>query len=104
MPAIHSMDASRVQRRAFLNRWVLLDARYRTARSSIHEALRDMHIYRDSLRWRCPVSSRIAVCEGGYLLVPRVADDCLEYADSAYRHRWQFGLFEIEDDLGVALA
>jgi len=78
--------------------WILLDAKYRTARPSIQEALNDMHVYRDSLRWRCPVTGQLKRCEAGYLLVPRVADACREYAVHAYHQRWRFGLLEIDDD------
>ena len=86
-----------------LKGWLLLDAKYRTSKDSIHEALKDMHVYRDSLRLRCQVTGRPVPCEAGYLLVPSVATACQEYAESAYRGRWKFGLLAIDEDLLAAL-
>ena len=46
-------------------RWDVLDAKYRTTRSNVLDAMSSAHIYRDSLRWhqRKP--------ESAVLLVPR---------------------------------
>jgi len=81
-----------------LKRWTLLDAKYRTARSSIHEGLKDLHVYRDSLRWSCPVTGLLKECEGAFLLVPAIANDCQEYAEPTYHELWQLGLLEIDRD------
>jgi len=86
-----------------LERWMLLDAKYRTDSEAIREALRDMHVYRDSLRWRCPVTGKLQPCSAGYLLVPHVAGSCRRYATPDYRKRWSFGLIEIDEDPVAAM-
>jgi hypothetical protein len=82
-----------------LERWVLLDAKYRTEESSIHEALASMHVYRDSLRWYCSeVGKEQAAC-AGYLLVPDVHEKLIRFSESEYLARWRLGLVRIDDDL-----
>ena len=60
----------------------MLDAKYRTGRSNVLEAMASAHIYRDALRWngRRP--------ESAILLVPRAGDaEWLEQPDFIERHR-----------------
>jgi hypothetical protein len=84
-----------------LKHWVLLDAKYRTEEGSIHEALESMHIYRDSLRWRCDKGGGEQTASAGYLLVPAVADRLRRFSHASYLARWGLGLLQI-DDRGVA--
>jgi hypothetical protein len=48
-------------------RMLVLDAKYRTSRSNVLEAMRSAHIYRDALRWddAHPVASLLLVPRGG---------------------------------------
>ena len=48
-------------------RWYVLDAKYRTTRSKVLDAMSSAHIYRDSLRWneRPPNLSLLCVPRGG---------------------------------------
>jgi hypothetical protein len=80
-----------------LERWILLDAKYRTEEASIHQALESMHIYRDSLRWRCDEGGGEQTASAGYLLVPAVADRLRRFAHGSYLARWQLGLLRIDD-------
>lgn len=75
-----------------LRNWVLLDAKYRVAERSIAEALTSMHVYRDSLRWRCKVSGAEHAASAGYLLVPAIAPECQRFAESEYIRKRGFGL------------
>ena len=63
-------------------KWYVLDAKYRTGRSNVLEAMASAHVYRDALRWneRRP--------ERALLLVPRAgAAPWLEQPDFISRHR-----------------
>ena len=48
-------------------KWYVLDAKYRTTRSNVLDAMASAHIYRDSLRWngRRPESAVLLVPRGG---------------------------------------
>lgn len=48
-------------------KWYVLDAKYRTTRSNVLDAMASAHIYRDSLRWneRSPESAVLLVPKGG---------------------------------------
>ena len=62
-------------------KWYVLDAKYRTGRSNVLDAMASAHIYRDALRWygRRP--------ESAMLLVPRAGDaEWLEQPDFVERH------------------
>lgn len=80
-----------------LQSWILLDAKYRVAQPSIAEALASMHVYRDSLRWRCKATGLEHTARAGFLLVPAVAPECERYADTTYLSERGFGLIEVED-------
>ena len=63
-------------------KWYVLDAKYRTGRSNVLEAMASAHVYRDALRWneRKP--------ESAVLLVPRGGDTpWLEQPDFVAQHR-----------------
>ena len=65
-----------------LQEWYVLDAKYRTGRSNVLDAMASAHVYRDALRWngRRPQSA--------LLLVPRAGDaEWLEHRDYIERHR-----------------
>lgn len=70
--------------------WLVLDAKYRSSRKSLHEALAEMHVYRDSLRWRGkrPV--------GAFILVPAVAKDATVYAGENYLAQHRFGIWSMD--------
>ena len=67
-----------------LERWWCLDAKYRTSWPSVAEGLRDMHVYRDALRWDGKPAS------GGYIVVPHV-DAVPEVAAGEYLAAHAFG-------------
>ena len=50
-----------------IQKWHVLDAKYRSGRSNILEAMASAHIYRDALRWngRCAESAVLLVPRGG---------------------------------------
>ena len=63
-------------------KWYVLDAKYRTGRSHVLEAMASAHIYRDALRW----NERRPEC--AVLLVPRAGGaPWLERPDFISRHR-----------------
>lgn len=91
----HSSDGT-------LDRWLLLDAKYRSSELSLNQALESMHIYRDSLRWNANAEPLRAA--GGYLLVPCIIGAADKYATADFLNRWQIGLIDIEDEsLGARL-
>lgn len=65
-----------------MQKWYVLDAKYRSGRSNVLEAMASAHVYRDALRWngRKP--------ENAVLLVPRAGDaEWLEQPDFIEKHR-----------------
>ena len=80
-----------------LIRWCLLDAKYRTALSSINDALESMHVYRDSLRWKPVPNGEPQHAYAGVLLVPHVSDEVRRYAEPSYLHQWGLGVVAIDD-------
>jgi hypothetical protein len=73
-------------------RWIILDAKYRSSRSSVHEALGDIHRYRDSLR----MSGRAA--DAAYIIVPCLQHDAEIYGRSDYLKAHQLGAISTTDD------
>lgn len=67
---------------------LILDAKYRTSRDSINEALRDIHVYRDAIRESLSLSG----AAGAYIITPGCKDDLIYFKDS-YRERYKFGGF-----------
>lgn len=65
--------------------WLILDAKYRSGRKSVHDALGDIHRYRDSLR----MGGRPAA--GAYIIVPYLQEDAARYGESHYLATHQFG-------------
>lgn len=62
--------------------WYVLDAKYRTGRSNVLEAMASAHVYRDALRWNGQKP------ESAVLLVPRGGDTpWLEQPDFIEQHR-----------------
>lgn len=82
--------------------WFLFDAKYRSAPSSINEALASMHVYRDSLLWRCPSTNTLSPASGGYLVVPTVSEGCARYADRHFIDAWGIGLIAIDDHCAMS--
>jgi hypothetical protein len=72
-------------------RWLILDAKYRSSRQSIHDALADVHRYRDSLR----ISGRPA--EAAYIIVPCLQGNAEIYGQSNYLEMHQFGAVSTSD-------
>ena len=73
------------------SKWAVLDAKYRTGRSNILDAMSSAHIYRDALRW-CEQRPQRAV-----LLVPRAGGaPWLEQPDFVHRH--QVGVCALDSD------
>ena len=65
-----------------VRKWFVLDAKYRTGRSNVLEAMASAHIYKDALRWNGRRS------ESAMLLVPRAGDaEWLERPEFIERHR-----------------
>lgn len=85
-------------------RWVLLDAKYRASYDSIAEALQEIHVYRDALRW--PEFS--GACHAAAVLVPRVAQRAARWGDVGFVEQFRFGLVTVRpratmEELGTRL-
>lgn len=65
--------------------WVILDAKYRASRAAVHDALRDLHVYRDALRHR----DRRA--KAAFIVVPALDQDASAYATADYVAEHAFG-------------
>jgi hypothetical protein len=70
---------------------IVLDAKYRCGRDPIHDALGDMHIYRDSLR----LSGSGARVVGAYILTPAHVVGAASYYTDEYRRRYGLGGFDL---------
>lgn len=73
-----------------LHDWLVLDAKYRSSRASVHQGLADLHVYRDALRWE----GRAA--EGGYVVAPTVSDDASVYASAEYIRSHRMGVLALD--------
>ena len=81
-----------------VQKWHVLDAKYRSGRSNVLEAMASAHIYRDALRWNGHRS------ESAVLLVPRAGDaEWLEQPDFVDRHRVGVCALGAEADLQVVI-
>jgi hypothetical protein len=69
--------------------WLILDAKYRSGRKSIHEGLGDVHRYRDALR----VSGLPAYA--AYIVVPALQQDVALYGTQDYRAHHKFGAISL---------
>ncbi|MYE52092.1 MAG: hypothetical protein F4X81_11570 [Gammaproteobacteria bacterium] len=79
-----------------MRKWHVLDAKYRTGRSNVLEAMASAHIYRDALRWNGHRP------ESAVLLVPRAGDaEWLERPEFIERHRVGVCALGAEADLQV---
>ncbi|MFB0492120.1 hypothetical protein ABIE45_004706 [Methylobacterium sp. OAE515] len=65
--------------------WLILDAKYRSGRKPVHDALGDIHRYRDSLRMGGTPAA------GAYIIVPHLQDDAALYGQAQYLFAHQFG-------------
>jgi hypothetical protein len=77
--------------------WLILDAKYRVRKQAIHDALADMHVYRDALRWTCAARDITLPAAGGYLLVPAIHTETQRYGAATYHETWHFGICAIDD-------
>jgi hypothetical protein len=66
--------------------WMVLDAKFRTSASSVRDSLKQIHIYRDSLRWNDIKPA------GAYAIIPKVRDGAALYASDDYREKHNFGV------------
>lgn len=72
-------------------RMLALDAKYRCSRSSLHEALGSMHVYRDSLR----VSGKNNKLAGAFILTPAHELGARHYYNASYRDIFCIGAFDL---------
>ena len=73
---------------------IVLDAKYRCSRKSIHEALADMHVYRDSLQ----MSGRGGKIAAAFIITPAHDPGANVYFTEAYRQRHRIGGFDLAPD------
>jgi hypothetical protein len=74
--------------------WIILDAKYRSGRQSIHDGLGDIHRYRDALR----LSQRPA--SAAYIIVPALQEQATLYGTRSYREAYGFGAISIHERIG----
>jgi PD-(D/E)XK nuclease superfamily len=75
--------------------WMILDAKYRSGRQSVHDGLSDIHRYRDALR----LSGRAA--SAAYIIVPALQEQAALYGTGSYHQAYGFGAISIyEKDWG----
>ncbi len=72
-------------------RWIVLDAKYRASYDSIAEALQEIHVYRDALRW----PELAGACHAAAVLVPRVAPKATRWGDMGFLEQFRFGLVAV---------
>jgi len=72
-------------------RWVILDAKYRSSRSAIHEGLADIHVYRDALRWNGQPPS------AAFIIVPALEPGATRYGVSDYHRTHAFGAIRLDE-------
>ena len=70
---------------------IVLDAKYRCGRDNIHDALGDMHVYRDSLK----VSGRGAKLLAAFILTPAHDPGAAAYYTEEYRRQYRIGGFDL---------
>jgi len=56
-----------------------------------------MHVYRDSLLWRCGKTGNAQKASAGYLLVPAIAPALDRFGTEEYLRSHQFGLIAIDN-------
>lgn len=69
--------------------WLVLDAKYRSSRRNVDDALRSAHLYRDALRVRGTAAA------GAYIVVPRLREPELAYARDGYGAHHRFGVRQL---------
>ena len=78
-----------VRRADGTTQWIVLDAKYRSSRQSIHDGLADLHRYRDSLR------QSGAAADAAYAIVPRLAPDAGLYGSLAFIEAHRLGALAV---------
>ena len=75
---------------------LIFDAKYRTSCQSIHEALREIHIYRDALRKRFSLMGT----EGAFIITPSCEQEVSIFFTDKYRYKYNFGgyVFSLDDN------
>jgi len=72
--------------------WIILDAKYRSSRQSIHDAFGDMHRYRDALR----VSGSPA--DAAFIIVPALQPRAALYGQPAFLRSHRFGALRLYEE------
>ena len=72
--------------------WIILDAKYRSGRQAIHDALADIHRYRDGLR----VAQMPAAA--AYIIVPSLQVDAALYGSSPFLVSHSFGALCLNEE------
>ncbi len=71
--------------------WMILDAKYRSSRQSVHDGLADIHRYRDSLRVRGQAAS------AAYIIVPTLAQGAELYGQPVFLEAHRLGALSVYD-------
>jgi hypothetical protein len=64
---------------------MILDAKYRSGQKPVHDALGDLHRYRDALRFSQSQAS------AAYIIVPALQEDAALYGSASYLEMHRFG-------------
>lgn len=75
--------------------FIVLDAKYRTKRSSVLEGMQSAHIYRDSLRWNNTAPAAV------YLLIPR-GGEAQWLEEDVFRNEHNVGVLQLGNELDLA--
>ena len=70
---------------------IILDAKYRASVPAIKEGLRDIHIYRDTIR----DSNNKQALFGAFIITPSHVSEANFYYTNEYRSRFKFGGFDL---------
>ncbi|MDE2355553.1 MAG: hypothetical protein KGL69_02245, partial [Alphaproteobacteria bacterium] len=72
--------------------WIILDAKYRCGRKPIHDALGDVHRYRDALRVEG------APADGAFIIVPSLQSGAALYGNPAFVAKHRLGALVVYDE------
>ena len=70
-------------------RWMILDAKYRASRQSVHDGLADVHRYRDALRLQGTIA------DAAFIIVPRLGAGAHLYGTLSYIEAYRLGALAI---------
>lgn len=73
------------------SRWIVLDAKYRAGRENLQDAMKSLHIYRDSL----VDEERMGRARAGTLLAPQACDAVPAWSNGAWQEKWGLGLIAL---------